>query len=208
MPGAPEPARALMHRFWGAMQETAPPFQQVFHDLVGGGLPERLRASPLRPLFETAAWAEVIEGLRELPPSPGLSDAVAHPAPDGAGPETLLIAEVEAIWSAIDRDDDWSPLAAKIDRIRRAGALNAGLGLLAVPTRARGTSPCAADRPLPHDAGSSTLSITWITPFDCSTSAMVTSATLPWPSRIVSMPSLAIAVRSQPPTVLIPTDPP
>ena len=59
-----------MHRFWGAMQETAPPFQQVFHDLLGGGLPERLRASPLRPLFETAAWAEVIDGLRALPPPP------------------------------------------------------------------------------------------------------------------------------------------
>ena len=31
--------RALMHRFWGAMQETAPPFQQVFLDLLGGGAP-------------------------------------------------------------------------------------------------------------------------------------------------------------------------
>ena len=68
-----------MHRFWGAMQETAPPFQQVFHDLLGGGLPERLRASPIRPPFETAAWAEVIDGLRALPPAPGLEAALAHP---------------------------------------------------------------------------------------------------------------------------------
>lgn len=33
-----------------------------------------------------------------------------------------------------------------------------------------------------HIAGKSTVSITWITPFDCLTSAMVTLATLPWPS--------------------------
>ena len=47
LPGEPEPARALMHRFWATMQETAPPFQRVFFDLLGGGLPDRLRASPL-----------------------------------------------------------------------------------------------------------------------------------------------------------------
>ena len=77
----PAAARALMHRFWGAMQETAPPFQQVFHDLLGGGLPDRLRASPLRPLFETAAWAEVIEDLRALAPAPGLAAAPPTPPP-------------------------------------------------------------------------------------------------------------------------------
>ena len=66
----PAAARALMHRFWGAMQETAPPFQQVFHDLLGAGRPERLRASPLRPLYETAAWAEVIDGPARPPPGP------------------------------------------------------------------------------------------------------------------------------------------
>ncbi len=46
LPGDPAAARALMHAFWGAMQETAPPFQRVFFDLLGGGLPERLRREP------------------------------------------------------------------------------------------------------------------------------------------------------------------
>ena len=108
-----------MHRFWGAMQESAPPFQQVFHDLVGAGAPERLRASPLRPLYETATWAEVIDGLRDLP-------RAAASLPDaGAAPETMVIAEVEALWTAIDRDDDWTPLAEKVARVRAAGARNA-----------------------------------------------------------------------------------
>jgi uncharacterized protein YdiU (UPF0061 family) len=134
----PAAVRALMQRFWGAMQETAPPFQQVFHDLLGAAPPDHLRTSPLRPLYETATWAEVIEDLRALPPAPGLADA-----PAAAAPETLVIAEVEAIWSAIDRDDDWRPLAAKIASIRAAGARNAALGLLRGPNARPGHLPLA-----------------------------------------------------------------
>jgi serine/tyrosine/threonine adenylyltransferase len=33
----------------------------------------------------------------------------------------MLIDEVEAIWSAIDRDDDWAPFHAKVAAIRRMG---------------------------------------------------------------------------------------
>ena len=36
-------------------------------------------------------------------------------------PETMLIDEVEAIWSAIDRRDDWAPLHDKVARLRRMG---------------------------------------------------------------------------------------
>jgi uncharacterized protein YdiU (UPF0061 family) len=142
LPGAdPAPALALMHRFWGAMQETAPPFQQVFHDLLGGGRPERLRASPLRATYETAVWAEVIEDLRGLPPAPGLEPALAHPVAQRAAPETMVIDEVEAIWEAIAARDDWAPLAAKIARVRETGAFNARLGLLHGPNRRPGHLP-------------------------------------------------------------------
>jgi uncharacterized protein YdiU (UPF0061 family) len=123
----------LMHAFWGAMQASSPPFQQVFHDLLGGGLPERLAASPIRSVFETAPWAEVIGGLRALPPMPGLAAALAHPAA-GRPPETMVIEEVEAIWSAIDGRDDWAPLTAKVAALRETGAMNRVLGLLTGPT--------------------------------------------------------------------------
>jgi hypothetical protein len=33
----------------------------------------------------------------------------------------MHIEEVEAIWAAIDRDDDWGPLTAKVAAIRRMG---------------------------------------------------------------------------------------
>ena len=39
----------------------------------------------------------------------------------GEAPQTMLIDEVEAIWSAISERDDWQPLHAKIDAIRRMG---------------------------------------------------------------------------------------
>jgi serine/tyrosine/threonine adenylyltransferase len=34
----------------------------------------------------------------------------------------MHIEEVESIWSAIAEDDDWQPLHAKIDDVRRMGA--------------------------------------------------------------------------------------
>jgi len=136
----PVASQPLMHHFWQSMQETAPPFQQVFHDLLGGALPERLRASPIRATFETAAWAEAIEGLRALPPAPGLAAALAHPRAEAA-PETLTIEEVEALWAPIAADDDWAPLAAKIASIRDAGAFNAALGLLRGATGHPGHTP-------------------------------------------------------------------
>lgn len=70
-----------------------------------------------------------------LPPDAGaLRDAIAaHPvARDPAAlralgaPETLLIDTVEAIWDKIARDDDWTPLDAKIAAIRRYGAALGG----------------------------------------------------------------------------------
>jgi hypothetical protein len=49
--------------------------------------------------------------------------------------------------------------------------------------------------------GRRTLSMTWMTPFDWSTSAMVTVATPPFSSVTVTLPP-AFSVSSQPPTVL------
>ena len=135
LPGEPTAARALTHRFWAAAQETAPPFQRMFFDLIGVR-PERLRASPIRATFETAAWAEVIEGLRALPPAPGLDPALAHPYAAGEAPETMVIEEVEAIWAAIDSADDWSPLADKIAALRRAREFNRTLDLPVRPGHA------------------------------------------------------------------------
>jgi uncharacterized protein YdiU (UPF0061 family) len=44
-----------------------------------------------------------------------------HPLWRETAPPTLVIDEVERIWSAIDENDDWAPLNAKIAAIRRLG---------------------------------------------------------------------------------------
>lgn len=123
-------AHTLTQAFWGAMQETTPPFQQVFHDLLGGGDAARRARSPIAEIYDRKPWADLRPGLEKLPPAPGLAAVLANPQALETGPETLVIDEVEAIWSAIDRDDDWAPLHAKVDRIRKIGRLNVALGLL------------------------------------------------------------------------------
>jgi serine/tyrosine/threonine adenylyltransferase len=63
------------------------------------------------------ADGELGEALQEYAPI----DA-GHDYWSDAAPQSMLIDEVEAIWSAIDEHDDWKPLHAKIAAIRRMGA--------------------------------------------------------------------------------------
>ncbi len=65
--------------------------------------------------------------LNDAPPP--LADALDRYAPVETGhdywadtkPQSMLIDEVEAIWSAIETQDDWGPLDAKVTAIRRMG---------------------------------------------------------------------------------------
>ena len=50
--------------------------------------------------------------------SPAGSD---HPYWNEGAPQSMLIDEVETIWSAIDERDDWAPLMEKVDALRRMG---------------------------------------------------------------------------------------
>lgn len=44
-----------------------------------------------------------------------------HPYWSDEGPEMMVIDEVERVWAAIDRDDDWEPLQQKVAAVRRMG---------------------------------------------------------------------------------------
>ncbi len=44
-----------------------------------------------------------------------------HPYWSDQAPQSMLIDEVESIWSAIDQEDDWQPLVAKVAALRRMG---------------------------------------------------------------------------------------
>lgn len=49
------------------------------------------------------------------------ADTLAHPYWSGDAPQSMHIEEVEAIWSAIDQNDDWQPLYDKVDAVRAMG---------------------------------------------------------------------------------------
>ncbi|MEL6542361.1 MAG: YdiU family protein [Pseudomonadota bacterium] len=59
---------------------------------------------------------ELVDALEGYEPTPS-----AHDYWSDAEPQSMLIEEVEDIWSAIDERDDWAPLTAKVDALRRMG---------------------------------------------------------------------------------------
>lgn len=101
--------------FWAAMTADAPAFERVFHDLWAGAPATRTEASPQAALYANGAWPDLIARLRDRTP-----DEPTAALPDA--PADLPIERVEAIWAAIDRDDDWQPLEDAVAELRRAGA--------------------------------------------------------------------------------------
>ena len=99
-----------------ALAATAWPIDRFFFDAWGGTLPSGYGPE----------WDDVRAALAQYDPLP---QGRSHPYFADGEPCSLLIGEVEEIWSAIDRDDDWGPFHAKITAIRRmAEALDAGGG--------------------------------------------------------------------------------
>jgi uncharacterized protein YdiU (UPF0061 family) len=80
---------------------------RFFHDVFGGTLPESYGPE----------WDDVRAALAPYTPRADRS----HPHWQGE-PCSMPIDEVEAIWAAIDRDDDWGPFHAKVAGIRAFGA--------------------------------------------------------------------------------------
>ena len=88
------------------LRATAYPIDRFFHDAFGGTLPPGYGEE----------WAPVRDALAGYEPRKDRS----HPHWSGA-PCSMLIDEVEALWSAIAERDDWAPLHAKIAAIRAMG---------------------------------------------------------------------------------------
>jgi uncharacterized protein YdiU (UPF0061 family) len=107
VPRGLEHDRPLVGAIERALVETGTPIDRFFFHGFGGKLPP--------------SYGEPFAGLRAQ---------LAHYAPrkprdhaywSGDAPCAMLIDEVEDIWAAIARDDDWSRLNAKVAAIRRMG---------------------------------------------------------------------------------------
>lgn len=108
---------------WMARSKAA--FEQVFFDWFGGAESEtRADGSPQSDLYAAEDFAPLRRRLcarRAVAP-----ERLDHEYFRRARPATLLIDEIESIWSQIDQGDDWSAFAAKLDDIAAMrGALSA-----------------------------------------------------------------------------------
>jgi uncharacterized protein YdiU (UPF0061 family) len=120
------------------LEESDVGFEQFFFDWWGGEASAgRAAAGPAANAYRRPEFAPVSRALAQHAP---VDDArLAEPYFGRPHPETLLIGEIEELWSAIDQRDDWAPFDAKVESIRALG------DLLGLSVGARGPTPLPED---------------------------------------------------------------
>lgn len=111
VPPPPPEGAALVQAVEQALLSRVATIDAFFFDWQGG----RLRAP--HPRYDTAAFAALATLLAPLAPA----RATTHRYWQSPAPCSMHIDEVEAIWSAIANDDDWTPLYTKVEAIRAMG---------------------------------------------------------------------------------------
>lgn len=123
-----------------AMAESKVPYEDFFYDWYGGalrpsdgagatfavgGIPTKVAEKYQSPASIT--WSDL---MRDLMATDRLQDRAETFSILGKSyykrghPESMLIDEVEAIWSAIDKNDDWKPFEVKIAAVRERGKIH------------------------------------------------------------------------------------
>jgi uncharacterized protein YdiU (UPF0061 family) len=100
--------RALVSAMLKALRSRLVGIDRFFFDWRGGRVPED-------EAYRNAAFEALRAALQ------GRQSPLDHPYWSDAEPCSVLLDEVEAIWSAIADNDDWGPFNAKIEAIRRFG---------------------------------------------------------------------------------------
>jgi uncharacterized protein YdiU (UPF0061 family) len=109
-PGDAQASAAFAQAAVRGMIATGTPIDRFFFDWRHGTPPDAAA-------YREDAWREARDALAGFVPT-GTRD---HPYWSGAAACSMHIEEVEAIWSAIDEHDDWSPLHVKVAAIRAMG---------------------------------------------------------------------------------------
>ena len=95
-------------------------WEPLFFDWFGGfASSARALGGPRGKLYQGEAFDVFRFALFEH--GPDRPERLEHPVFARSEPEEMLVDEVEAIWTAIDDDDDWGALETKIRRVREAG---------------------------------------------------------------------------------------
>jgi len=113
-PRGEESDLALLQAMDEALQATNIGVDRFFFDWRGG---TRRAASPADAFYDGQAFAPFATMIAGYQSTVSLDHAYWR----DANPCSMLIDEVEAIWTAIDERDDWSVLEGKVEAIRRMG---------------------------------------------------------------------------------------
>jgi uncharacterized protein YdiU (UPF0061 family) len=106
--------QALLTAIETALAEKTVTIDRFFFDWRGG---RRRGPSPADALYEAPAFGE----FRMLIRDHAAAAPTDHPYWSDPEPCSMVIEEVEALWSRIDEDDDWEDFYGKINAIRRMG---------------------------------------------------------------------------------------
>jgi len=120
---------ALTAAGFAFLSRSEMPYEQLFFDCwAGEASSSRVASSPSARAYECDEFKTFFSLLSDYQPShPG---GLEHSYFQRSQPCTMLIEEVEAIWSPIAADDDWSLFEAKIEQI---GQMREALKLLPRP---------------------------------------------------------------------------
>jgi uncharacterized protein YdiU (UPF0061 family) len=111
-PKSPEEDADLAARLWTFLQASQAPFERAFFDLYASrARPHRLQA----PAYRGEAFDAFKTALAAYDLSPQARPD--HPYFQSGEPCSMLIEEVERIWSPIAESDDWSAFQAKLASI-------------------------------------------------------------------------------------------
>jgi uncharacterized protein YdiU (UPF0061 family) len=108
--GRPDTDWVLAERAMLFMNDSQIGFERFFHDLYAAPLRAPREAAP----YAGPRWDALLEVLELYEAS--VTEVPAYFAQEA--PCTLLIDEIDSIWSAIAERDDWTPFEAKIEQIR------------------------------------------------------------------------------------------
>jgi len=101
------------------------PFEQTLFDFYGGLLSQnRIKHSKYNELYNNKQFAPLLKRLWDFAPVDSHQTAknLEHAYFQQNAPCTMLIDEVEALWSHIEEHDDWAPFQAKLEKIAQMRA--------------------------------------------------------------------------------------
>jgi uncharacterized protein YdiU (UPF0061 family) len=116
---------ALVVAIFTFLHQSGIGYERFWFDWRGGRLSaERATASPAAAAYASAAFAPLRELLFACEPAASVN--LDHPYFARPAPRTMLIEDMEALWTPIAEADDWRPLHAALEEIGEMRAAYAG----------------------------------------------------------------------------------